>query len=522
MLKLLASATEPEHRSAAENRWQWLLALLFFCVAFGLYTRHSSFPFYYHPDEPTKVAQIRDGTRNFNHPLLLLNTVDLVRSLTGGSKDCQRIAEIGRTCSAFFAALAVALFSWLGFNRFGVIGGSVAGITLLLQRRIYEHAHFMKEDAALLAGIALTLVAIEAFWHRPAEARALLLGAAAAVAASAKYIGIALVPLGVAAIAARRTPAAVRWKSGLAFAAGLLVILALVNHHALISPARVVAGFAGEISRLNTRAGMQWSFSPLYWLRTFIDLSPLLLLGFILHLRFAARSFRRLAPPELLITALPFVFGFILSFSSKQSGRHTLPILVAAAFLGSMAAIRESKRLHARGVRAAGRWITLLVVMAVAYDLVRTAIFDRSFARDHRRELAEWITANLPREAIIGMDDRVGIPFGQSERFCGLAAPIPQQVRGAQFAADLGTLEEMRASGVTHVATSESRYYIVTNGQASSPPPDDGKLSRRRAFYQRLFSEGRLVWSRETGNVGVLNPSLRLYEIAPPASARVP
>jgi hypothetical protein len=41
-------------------------------------------------------------------------------------------------------------------------------------------------------------------------------------------------------------------------------------------------------------------------------------------------------------------------------------------------------------------------------------------------------------------------------------------------------------------------------------------------FYQRLFAEGRLVWSRETGNVGVLNPSLRLYEIAPPASARLP
>ncbi|HSH39649.1 MAG TPA: hypothetical protein VK993_12785, partial [Chthoniobacterales bacterium] len=162
MQRLLAAATETEHRSRREIQLQWAIAVAIFLAAVWLYTRHHEFPFYYHPDEPTKVAQIRDGTRNFNHPLLLLNATDLARRLAGATADCQQIVELGRWCSALFAAAAAALFSWLGFNRFGVIGGVVSGFAILIQRRLYEHAHFMKEDVALLAGIALTFVAIDA------------------------------------------------------------------------------------------------------------------------------------------------------------------------------------------------------------------------------------------------------------------------------------------------------------------------------------------------------------------------
>ena len=523
MLKLLASATESEHRSAAEIRWQWLVAFVIFCTAFWLYSRHNAFPFYYHPDEPSKVLQVRDGTRNFNHPLLLLTATDWARRVTGVLAECQQIVEVGRTMSALFAATAAAVFSWVGFNRFGLVGGIFTGAVMLVQRRLYEHAHFMKEDASLIVGIALTFVTIDAFWRRPGLLRALLLGAAAAVAASGKYVGLVMLPLAAVVLIARRREAHAQWRLWLALLLGFAAIVAAINHQALASIGSVFNAVGDEIDRLNTRGGMRWSFSPLYWTRTFLEMSPLLLLAFLVHLKRTGQSFRRVPLPDVLMTVFPFVFGFMLSFSSKQSGRHTLPILLVSVFVAALAIIRIAKHLNESGrAPSARRWFVVGLVILFAYDIVRTGLMDRSFRRDHRRELVEWIGANVPPTSVIGVDDRVGVPFGDRDRFCDVRPRIPQEVRGAAFVADLGTLDDVRAAGITHLVVSEARYYAVTNGQAKPSPPPDNRLERRAEFYRRLFNEGRLVWSRETGNVGVLNPGLRVYEIAPAGAAQVP
>lgn len=518
MQNLLASATETGPRTGREIKQQWLIALAIFVAALWLYTRHNDFPFYYHPDEPSKVAQIRDGTRNFNHPLLLLTATDLTRWLSGGTADCQHIVELGRWGSAVFGAAAVALLSWLGFNRFGVPGGIVTGVVMLVQRRIYENAHFMKEDAALLAGVALTFVAIDLFCRTPRARHALFLGAAVAVAASSKYVGLVMVPIALAVVFASR---AFR-KQSLACLAAFVAVVAVINYEAVLSPAGLISGFTGEIERLNTRAGAQWNFAPFYWVRTFLELSPFLLLLFVAQLIFAVRNFRALPLPDLLLSAFPFAFGLLLSFSSKQSGgRHMLPAMMIAVLLGCFAALRLASELQRRRVPVARAIVAVLLALILAYDTVRTSVLDRGFARDHRRELVDWITAHVPHNSTIGVEDRVGIPYDKPRRFCEMSTPLPQQVRGARFAADLGTLDDLRGSGVTHIAVTEAHYYIFFDEKRVARNPDEA-FARRRNFYQRLFAEGRLVWSRETGNVGVLNPSLRLYEIAPPASARTP
>ncbi|CAA9217486.1 MAG: hypothetical protein AVDCRST_MAG42-396 [uncultured Chthoniobacterales bacterium] len=515
MHSLFAAATQTDRRSARELQQQWLIATALFVAALWLYTRHNDFSFYYHPDEPKKVVQIRDGTRNFNHPLLLLTVTDFARWLTGGTTDCQRIVELGRWCSAIFAAGAVALFSWLGFDRFGVIGGVTTGVALLIQRRIYEHAHFMKEDAALLAGIALTFVAIDAVWRRPTTMRALFLGVATGVAASGKYVGLLMVPFAVAALMGRRREAEYKPRVLLAFAGAFLVVIAAINYRALLSFGGVTAGFGGEITRLNSRSGIEVDFSRIDWLRRLLDLSPFLLILFLAHLVFAFRNLRQLRLPDLLLTAFPLLLGFMLSFSSKQSGRHVLPAMIIVAVVASFAAIRIAKELHERRARFATPAVLTFVIAAFAYDFTGLALLDRGFQRDHRRELVEWITGNVPHASTIGLEERVGIPFSKPRRFCEEQSPLPQQLHGARFAADLGTLEELRASGMTHIAVIDSHYKTFLNEGSSQVNRGDAEFLRRREFYRRLLSEGRLVWSRETGNVGVLNPSLRLYEIAP-------
>lgn len=65
------------------------------------------------------------------------------------------------------------------------------------------------------------------------------------------------------------------------------------------------------------------------------------------------------------------------------------------------------------------------------------------------------------------------------------------------------------------MAVAEGRYFVFFDDERAPAPGKEALFERRRVFYERLFREGRLVWSREVGSVGVLNPGLRLYEIAP-------
>ena len=70
--------------SILENPGVRVLALVvLFIGALFFYTRHNDFPIFYHPDEETKGVQVVTGERNFHHPLLLLNTADLILRASG-------------------------------------------------------------------------------------------------------------------------------------------------------------------------------------------------------------------------------------------------------------------------------------------------------------------------------------------------------------------------------------------------------------------------------------------------------
>ena len=97
---------EPHPETAAPDRHEFL-ALFVTCLF--AFTRHNSFPYYCHHDEPGKAEQLLSREFNFHHPLLLLLTTDLVRRARGVSDDYQQVAMSGRWVSATFAALSVVL-----------------------------------------------------------------------------------------------------------------------------------------------------------------------------------------------------------------------------------------------------------------------------------------------------------------------------------------------------------------------------------------------------------------------------
>lgn len=84
-----------------------LFSLVVFSLFLFVYTRNSTFPFWYHWDEEGKAAQIITNTRNMNHPLLLLNTAAfLEKGIQPGSENFQHVTHVGRITAAGFTAAA--------------------------------------------------------------------------------------------------------------------------------------------------------------------------------------------------------------------------------------------------------------------------------------------------------------------------------------------------------------------------------------------------------------------------------
>src|SRR5512134_4020397 len=106
-----------------------LVASIVFVGAMSLFTEHSSFPFYYHQDEPGKVLQVVHRRKNFHHPLLMLTTAELARKAfldDAAADDPQKVTEMARRIIAVFGAASAALLAALATRLLGLWAGLAA------------------------------------------------------------------------------------------------------------------------------------------------------------------------------------------------------------------------------------------------------------------------------------------------------------------------------------------------------------------------------------------------------------
>lgn len=501
--------------TAARAGWpeamRWVIPLATFAIALLLYTSRNRFPYYYHADEPSKVQQIQSGSRNFNHPLLLLTATDLAVKVLRIDPDSQNVVIAGRWCAAIFAAIAVAGLSAIAFSHAGTAGAAWTGLLVLLHHRLAELSHFMKEDTGLLMGAVLTLLAAHQFWRCPSVWRASWLGCATAIAASGKYVGVVMLAAALPVLVSRRP---FSWSVALAFSAAFLGALVLINWALVISPNEFPKALSGEVSMLNRHAGVQLSFSHFDWVKGLLRETAIPLWIFVgYHLRTVWLTRAHISMPEWILTAFPFAFGLMLSTSSAQSGRYLLPAMIPIylfAALGIVEVWRDRSR-------AIGSWwrfaILAAVVLGVSAAAFRTAGVELAFRRDSRDELVKWIATHLPESAVIVEDNRVGLGYRARAGLAHDSLALKQKIVSAPFAADVGTLAGLQKRGVTHVAITDSAYQQFMKSRATSTPGFEDVFLRRQAFYKTLLSEGRIVWQRDAGKVGVLNPELRLCDI---------
>jgi hypothetical protein len=481
-----------------------LFPLVFGALAFVLFTQHRDFPFFYHSDESAKVEQVMTRDYNFHHPMLLLTATEQWLGDSEARQDPQRVVEAGRLVSALFSALAVAALVWLAMLRGGLLAAIAVGVLLAIHQQLLELAHYMKEDPALLLGIALTFLALEGYRRQPTAVMAMLVGAACGLAVSGKYLGAVAFACAVPVVLLTSPRRAAHLGVVLASAAVLFVV---VNLPLLGDLAEFRASFDREVGLVvEGSKGMSRRVPHAIYLNIFADnTTPAiwLLLG-VYYWQFWRRR-REQDALAWIIALFPLVLTVAFSFSPKTNDRYYLPVTATFYYLAA---------LGLTALAAKPRWAALALAVAIGLEIPRTLDVLRAFQHDDRRELADYIAAHLPPTARIVQDERVMLPSERNRKRGRIVRDLPQEVvAGKSYAAELGDLEKLRADGFTHVAVTESNYgrYFLDSMKPKDGAQDDYK--QRRNFYERLFREGTLLFERPRGTVVYLHPGLRLYEL---------
>ena len=504
-------------------RGPWLIAVALFFGSVLLFTRDNGFSFSYHPDEDGKTFQIIQRERNFHHPLLMLNATDLAVHVAGVSKSSQAVVIAGRWVSAAFAAGAAVALALVAFHRCGCVAAWTVGVLVASHGKLYEAAHYLKEDTALVFGIAVFLLAAELFSRGPGVGTLRFLGIASALAASGKYVGVLVLVFAIPLV----------WHAGgvaipnrcktfaIAFAAAFAVSnLPPTTHFSspFRSLKREVVGVT-EGHRGMTREVPHAKYVP--ELREDLSRGALVFAGVSLVALIVTA--RRRSGAEWSFTLFPVVYFALISCSPKTGGRYLLPASTLLCALGGFGMVEFARFVfgmfrNAKTSPAFGSFLNLsvaigaVILFAAQLPLLRETMDE--FRHDDRVELAAWIRENVPPGAILVEDHRVNLvapaPGDESGK-----PQVPQRVLDDDYAADLGTLDEMREWGPVHVAVSQRAYDRFFSKTLKPRPTEKADYERRKEFYTRLFAEGELVREyKSRGNI-YLQPGLRLYRLRP-------
>jgi hypothetical protein len=485
-----------------------LVFLGVFAAGLLLFSRHNDFPFYYHPDEPGKVGQVIKNKRNLHHPLLMLTTVDLTRRVTlwgEAKKDPQNVVEVGRWVTAAFAALAAAALAGLASRVHGLVAGIAVGALCVANPLLYELAHYFKEDPYLVAGLAVTCLALHRLSVAPDARGIALLGAATALAAAGKYVGFILLPVSIAAtLLANSSPLPRSRRIGWLLGSFAFVWFAL-NWWVFKSPEMLWRSLGEEANKaFGGEEGPTRSVPHAYYVAIQqIYSSGVLWIGCALWAILASIRRIRVTFAEWVLLATALLLFAIFSFTPKTSPRYHLPTSVAISYfavIGAVGTARLMARNHPQWAPALGAVFAMGLLIPEAQKLhVRMG----GFAHDDRVDLESFVRTKLLPNTVIAQDEASNLPEPDRRWEHSGRSALPQKIIGKKQIADRADLAGLRAEGVTHVAICARTYQRFLAG---------GDTPERR-FYETALKRGTIVFSREPGIITYLQPGLSLIDI---------
>jgi hypothetical protein len=397
----------------------------------------------------------------------------------------------------------------------------------------------MKEDSALLAGVAVTMLAALAYAQSASVFRAAILGLGCGLAISGKYLGVVVLAVAVPAIWFDSSPKRIvrAWWFVGTFAFTLLLInfplIVDVVHPARASLANQSLG--SEMSEVVHGQGELTRSVPhlLYW-NVFIDNSTpaiwVLLLAFLTRTQ-PLRRHERIV--ERLLAWFPLALAILLSFSPKENDRYFLPstamfTLLAAigtsympnlvmrimAFFGSH---RPEAKLsgRARELVVYASVVLLLLLQLTGWASTKPGLlgYDQAFLHDDISDLTAWMRTNIPAGALVLADSRCGLQAPGAKKKADRVSDVPQQLIVQKHASDKYTLEERRSQGVTYVVVSETSYGRFFRGDLHAKDEGDPKYLHAKNFYETLLRGDPPLFQRERGTVIYLHPGIRVYQL---------
>ncbi len=482
-------------------------AAAFALLALWTYTFANTFPASYHPDEPSKARQIIAGEYNFHHPMLMLSAAKVAVAISGAGEDVQRVTVAGRWVSASLTAAAVGCLVLLAIHLYGLLAGVFAGALLVTNHHLFELAHYFKEDPAVLFGVSAFFLALALFDSRPTLARAALVGVGTGLAISGKYVGALVVPVAIIALIVhrRRLPPL---QSTAVWLIGALAIFALANLPIILNPTGFAGGFERELDfavhghKGITRAIPHGVYGAVFREST----NPAIWVLLIFYALVLLARWRSARPVEWTIALFPLYFALVLSFSPKTHHRYFLPatgllLVMAGSAITLLPRFIQSRwRLPAW---ASPLFMTLALAVTIGIQAPHFHAYFTGFSHDSRTRMADYIRANVPPDATIVADKRTNLR----------ELDLPNPIEGKLFAADVATIAELRARGVTTIAVAKGDYGRFFRDKLK--PTDAGveQFTRRKAFYDELFETGTPLIELEPGTLQYLQPEVALWRL---------
>lgn len=465
-----------------------LLAFFIFALIFAgtcaLNAVQVGFPVYWQPDEVTKALQIQTGDYNFYHPQLLLRLAMILHSLLPLDNSTRDIVLAGRFVSVGASAIAVTAFGVFVMRRFGLAFGIVTAALLALTPTVFLNAHFFKEDAALLMGMAMVMLAIQSVDIHPSPRNVVLLGVAVGLAASAKYIGIIMIVPAVAMLASKR----IRRIDSLRFLLCATVVFAIINSAGIFGSASLKTGLLKEVVHVMTEHdGISWgprSARTLinFWQSTPAAVIAIWIAGLMFHVWRRRDSFKRepatMSAPAMMDSIVLFTPLLLLAtaqLSMVAIPRYVLPatVLTLVAAVWITASVFSS--IQNRALRALP--IVLLALGGAATTGSFLTAF-HAFTDDPRVRLGAWIATHLPADARIAT--------AETQAIDRTLPPLPQTVAMPFYHLGMaGSPGTVRALGYTHIVLSSGNFdrFLDPTARLAS-----GAAIERKRFYEEVFA----------------------------------
>jgi len=494
-----------------------LILLLVWSLALASIFGHGNdFPASWHPDEPAKVAQVLGAPPNFHHPELLLMATRLALVFQAHPTP-ESVVVAGRWVSATAAAAAVGALALSALLLYGEVAALLTALLVGTNPLLFGLAHYMKEDPVYVFGLCVFLLTCVRYDRRPSAGRLAQMALAAGLAMSGKYIGIIapIIALGIIAWRNRGNASATLRRSAVVVGLSLAVFIA-VDAQLLESFYRFFFGLRQEMKHvIDNSGGLYYPLSSPFYLEGLLQIcSPLIIIIYGWMAFRIVRSRGRSGVAKLVIGLLPVAYLAMLQLSPVKAVRYELPVAMIVATLAACGFALLLARRRSPAVRLVA---ALAVMIVLAGQLAGIAAARKAMLNDTRGQMAEWIKGNLSPGAVLAE----GRYSGMTEEFAQPTLPNEVTVKvltGYYTAAELGSLDDLRAAGVTHVLIADTgfgRYFNPMVRIDEKDPYWAPRVANVHAFHVALFETARLVHQiPSAAPVGTyFSPGLWLFDI---------